>query len=159
MEWDERQVQRLRALWDEGLSIAEIGRRLETSKNSVVGKAHRLDLPARPSPIRAPNGAQPPTVPRVYKRSLPPLPCIVAAPPRPPHQPPAPPQKAPEPPKPRRPPTACQWPLGEPGSKGFRLCGDPAADGYPYCATHCRVAYHNWPIRHTGHSLGIKGED
>jgi len=31
----------------------EIGRHLGVSKNAVVGKAHRLDLPGRPSPIRA----------------------------------------------------------------------------------------------------------
>ena len=30
----------------------EIGRRMGISKNAVVGKAHRLNLPARPSPIR-----------------------------------------------------------------------------------------------------------
>lgn len=52
MEWAEETVARLRMLWDEGFSTAEIGRRLGVSKNAVVGKAHRLDLPARPSPIR-----------------------------------------------------------------------------------------------------------
>src|SRR5690242_21655410 len=52
MEWAEETIVRLRALWDEGLSTAEIGRRLGVSKTAVVGKAHRLDLPARPSPIR-----------------------------------------------------------------------------------------------------------
>ncbi|HQT60679.1 MAG TPA: GcrA family cell cycle regulator [Acidiphilium sp.] len=58
MEWTDEIVSRLRQLWDEGLSTAEIGRRLNISKNSVVGKAHRLDLPARPSPIRRdPSGA------------------------------------------------------------------------------------------------------
>lgn len=52
MEWNEEVIARLRALWDEGLSTAEIGRRLGVSKNAVVGKAHRLGLPPRPSPIR-----------------------------------------------------------------------------------------------------------
>lgn len=52
MEWTEESIQRLRAFWAEGLSTAEIGRRLGVSKNAVVGKAHRLDLTARPSPIR-----------------------------------------------------------------------------------------------------------
>ena len=55
MEWAEETIVRLRTLWDEGLSTAEIGRRLGVSKNAVVGKAHRLDLPARPSPIRRRN--------------------------------------------------------------------------------------------------------
>lgn len=52
MEWNEETISRLRALWDEGHSTAEIGRRLGITKNAVVGKAHRLTLPARPSPIR-----------------------------------------------------------------------------------------------------------
>lgn len=39
-------------LWHEGISTAEIGRRLKISKNAVIGKAHRWGLPARPSPIR-----------------------------------------------------------------------------------------------------------
>jgi GcrA cell cycle regulator len=52
MEWADDTIIRLRELWSEGHSTAEIGRRLGVSKNAVVGKAHRLDLPARPSPIR-----------------------------------------------------------------------------------------------------------
>jgi GcrA cell cycle regulator len=42
----------LRTLWAAGYSTAEIGRRLGVTKNSVVGRAHRLDLPARVSPIK-----------------------------------------------------------------------------------------------------------
>lgn len=69
MDWTDAVILSLRALWDEGLSTAEIGRRLGVTKNAVVGKAHRLDLPARPSPIRrgvapaAPRRATGPTLP------------------------------------------------------------------------------------------------
>ncbi|MFZ8469382.1 GcrA family cell cycle regulator, partial [Staphylococcus aureus] len=52
MEWSEEIIVRLRALWSDGLSTAEIGRQLGISKNAVVGKAHRLNLASRPSPIR-----------------------------------------------------------------------------------------------------------
>lgn len=41
----------LRQLWTEGHATAEIGRRMGRSKNSIVGHAHRMDLPPRPSPI------------------------------------------------------------------------------------------------------------
>ena len=58
MEWAEETIVRLRALWDEGLSTAEIGRRLGVSKNAVVGKAHRLDLPARPTALDLENLVQ-----------------------------------------------------------------------------------------------------
>ena len=50
-DWTPAALDTLRALWDEGLSAAAIGRRLGTTKNSVVGKCRRLNLPARPSPI------------------------------------------------------------------------------------------------------------
>ncbi len=52
MDWTDEAIARLRSLWAEGHSTAEIGRRLGISKNAVVGKAHRLLLDARPSPIR-----------------------------------------------------------------------------------------------------------
>ena len=52
MVWNEETIRHLRNLWAEGHSTAEIGRRLGVSKNAIVGKAHRLDLEARPSPIR-----------------------------------------------------------------------------------------------------------
>ena len=52
MDWTDDVINRLKALWAEGHSTAEIGRRMGVSKNAVVGKAHRLSLEARPSPIR-----------------------------------------------------------------------------------------------------------
>ena len=52
MEWTDESITRLRSLWQEGLSTAEIGRRMQITKNAVVGKAHRLTLSPRPSPIR-----------------------------------------------------------------------------------------------------------
>ncbi|WP_237214174.1 GcrA family cell cycle regulator, partial [Falsiroseomonas oryziterrae] len=62
MDWTPEAIERLKALWAEGHSTAEIGRRMGISKNAVVGKAHRLSLPARPSPIR--REASGTTVPR-----------------------------------------------------------------------------------------------
>src|SRR5579872_4291029 len=90
MEWAEETIIRLRALWDEGLSTAEIGRRLGVTKNAVVGKSHRLDLPARPSPIRRegddsctrmPHAPRPPRAPLV---TLAPLASTAAPAPLPP---------------------------------------------------------------------------
>lgn len=52
-KWTSDMKDNLRRLWEEGHTTAEIGRRLNVSKNSIVGKAHRLDLIQRPSPIRA----------------------------------------------------------------------------------------------------------
>ena len=77
MVWDEETIRSLRDLWTQGLSTAEIGRRLGVSKNAIVGKAHRLDLEARPSPIRR-NAAKPvnersAAFPRMAGPTLPPL--------------------------------------------------------------------------------------
>jgi GcrA cell cycle regulator len=81
MEWSDDVIGQLRGLWAEGHSTAEIGRRLGVTKNAIVGKAHRLDLPARPSPIRRDPNAAPvrrTTVRRVEGPTLPPLPSTVA---------------------------------------------------------------------------------
>ncbi len=78
MEWNGQEIGRLKALWALDLSAAEIGRQMNISKNAVVGKAHRLDLPPRPSPIRpAGSGTPRATVHRVPK-GVPTLPSLVA---------------------------------------------------------------------------------
>lgn len=41
----------LRRLWAEGHPTAEIGRRMGMNKNQIIGRAHRLQLSARISPI------------------------------------------------------------------------------------------------------------
>ena len=51
-DWTDKQIAKLKKLWEEGFSTTEIGKRLEISKNAVVGKAHRLGLASRTSPIR-----------------------------------------------------------------------------------------------------------
>ena len=52
MAWTDEMVEELKKLWDEGVTTGEIGRRLGISKNSIVGKVHRLGLSGRPSPIK-----------------------------------------------------------------------------------------------------------
>jgi GcrA cell cycle regulator len=161
MEWTEETIARLRGLWAEGHSTAEIGRRMGVSKNAVVGKAHRLSLPARPSPIRrlgSDMAVRPPAPRRVVGPTLPPLPeqTREAAPQRPTPRPPEAPVRstpAPEPPRaaaPLRPVSvprssarvsACCWPIGEPGKPSFRFCNGEALANKPYCAEHAQLAY------------------
>ena len=52
MPWNDKNVTHLRELWDQGLPTAQIGKLLGFTKNAVVGKAHRIGLERRPSPIR-----------------------------------------------------------------------------------------------------------
>lgn len=167
MVWDEETIRHLKDLWAQGLSTAEIGRRLNVSKNAIVGKAHRLDLDARPSPIRResakPQTERPPPFPRMAGPTLPPLPS--AAPPLPATSAPsnvqplrAGPAIGPRPaapvampaPRPvmaassiqsRRSAPSCCWPIGEPGTKTFRFCDDASIPGKPYCDEHAKLAY------------------
>lgn len=140
MEWTEEAIATLRRLWDEGLSTAEIGRRMGISKNAVVGKAHRLNLSPRPSPIRrAPGTAVPARRPAA---PAPPRPVpMVAAPPARPADRPAPVVAMRPAPPLRLGSGACCWPIGDPGAPGFRFCGAPALVGKPYCADHAAIAY------------------
>lgn len=49
--WTEPRVTRLTELWLDGVSARLIGIEMGIPKNAVVGKAHRLELPQRGSPI------------------------------------------------------------------------------------------------------------
>jgi GcrA cell cycle regulator len=45
--WNDENIERLRTFWSEGLTASEIGRRLGVTKNTVIGKVWRLELPPR----------------------------------------------------------------------------------------------------------------
>ena len=56
MEWTEIRVEKLKCLWEEGLSASQIAEQLgHVTRNAVIGKAHRLGLSSRPSPIKRTN--------------------------------------------------------------------------------------------------------
>ena len=148
MDWSTEAIERLKALWAEGHSTAEIGRRMGISKNAVVGKAHRLSLSARPSPIRRDPAESRPASTRAPRpapaRAMLPPPIAV------PSTAVAPPVAAGAPLLTQSAPRVfsrlgaarnCCWPIGEPGAPGFRFCASVAASGKPYCTEHAAVAY------------------
>jgi GcrA cell cycle regulator len=54
MSWTEERIDRLKAMWTEGATASQIADELGgVSRNAVIGKAHRLGLEARPSPVKA----------------------------------------------------------------------------------------------------------
>jgi len=59
MGWTAEKIEQLNKLWSEGMSITEIGKILGMTRNAVVGKAHRLGLAKRPSPIARAPGPRP----------------------------------------------------------------------------------------------------
>lgn len=160
--WSSARLELLRALWDEGLSASAIGQRLQVSKNAVVGKAYRLRLPPRPSPIRPrqPGGATtkpatrlkaPRAVAEPHGLVIPPAPIARARVPErvPGHHPEPEPKPTAAAPNEVRPapilrsgqPRTCAWPLGDPGTAGFRFCGGDAVPARPYCEQYCCRAY------------------
>lgn len=54
MSWTEERIERLKSLWSDGATASQIAEDLGgVSRNAVIGKAHRLGLESRPSPVRA----------------------------------------------------------------------------------------------------------
>jgi len=146
MSWTDERVDKLRELWGNGKSASEIADLLGgVSRNAVIGKAHRLGLSGRPSPIRKREDGAPAQATRGTAAAQAP-----AAP-------------AAKPAAPAKPTVVadrdaglgddggatilnltermCRWPIGDPKKPGFRFCGRPAIAGLPYCQDHATVAY------------------
>ncbi len=164
MGWTAEKIEQLNKLWSEGMSITEIGKILGMTRNAVVGKAHRLGLAKRPSPIaRAPGprpAAQPAPAAQPRPVAAPAVTAVVASAAPVAEAPVVAPKPAmpvmPQPaarPRPAAPAfratrvangPACRWPLGDPKSPDFHFCGSPSIEGKPYCEKHCAMAYSGW---------------
>jgi GcrA cell cycle regulator len=169
MEWTEQRIEVLRKLWGQGQTASQIAAILGgITRNAVIGKAHRLGLTGRPSPIKREAGASPQPRRRAaapVARRLPgsgqpgsvhgqPLPQTHGSTAQ--HAPVqraeahAPMTREAPPPAPKTSTRVaahvgsktCSWPMGDPKQPGFHFCGEPAEAGKPYCAHHCHVAYH-----------------
>ncbi len=162
MSWTEDRVGQLRELWSQGLSASQIAERLGgVTRNAVIGKAHRLSLASRPSPIRGtPGQTRPRARPAPMSRRPVRAPMIAslhgrfngtvngpanAATDGKPREaaidraalrvpPPYPLAAAADGP-------ACKWPIGDPGEADFHFCGSASVAGRPYCPEHCAIAY------------------
>src|SRR4051812_50137682 len=74
MSWTDERIERLKKMWHDGATASQIADELGgVSRNAVIGKAHRLGLEQRPSPVK----------PGEEKEAKKPAPAPVAAAPRP----------------------------------------------------------------------------
>jgi len=81
MSWTDERIDRLKALWTKGVTASQIAEELGgVSRNAVIGKAHRLGLQARPSPVKANEPAQEPGGKRKPAASAKPAPAPAAKP-------------------------------------------------------------------------------
>ena len=139
MSWNDANVARLKELWDQGLPTAQIGKLLGFTKNAVVGKAHRIGLERRPSPIR--RTAIKPDRKKARSPIVPKLNFEVTKE----EQKDAPKQQTFQPAvknlftgQTKR---GCEWPEGHPDESDFKFCGKDRFEDKPYCIDHCAVAY------------------
>ena len=210
MSWTEERIEKLKTLWEEGHPASRIAEELGgVSRNAVIGKAHRLGLEKRPSPVKASaktekakaekaaaesaaakkaGAAKPAAAKKAEMPEKPAAPeadvdadadsdaddalpispkvplsarsdvdqSTVAAPRIQIHDPRPAPRPAPK--KPLRPARVseavkdktslldlneriCKWPIGHPGEAEFHFCGEKSEPGFPYCNSHCAIAY------------------
>jgi GcrA cell cycle regulator len=145
--WTDDRIERLGALWAEGLSASEIAARLGgLTRNAVLGKLHRLGLLG--GRVRSGRlSAKPPQAPKQRRAKAATQPVVRAGP--------APPPRAAAPEALQLQGLVsrlellgahvCHWPVGDPAAEDFAFCGRPAAAG-PYCAAHAAVAYLPKPL-------------
>lgn len=167
MQWTDERVERLKRLWAEGLSASQIAAQLGgVSRNAVIGKVHRLNLPGRAKaggsssatrPAKRPAQTQRPatfqnrpaantttrTVTRAAGSTM--LKEEVEV-------------EAYEEVEVRRSlnvvvpisrrlalteltERTCKWPIGDPMKDDFHFCGCEIADSAPYCTYHAKLAY------------------
>lgn len=156
MAWTDERIALLTKLWTEGLTASQIASALgdATTRNAVIGKAHRLGLSGRPSPVRSPRPARVtalrPSKPRPLNsseriphttKSNEPVRVRSAEPQMRPVVPITEIQLGPSVTLLKVTDKMCKWPIGHPGDEGFRFCGGSSRDGSPYCEGHAQMAY------------------
>ncbi len=88
MSWTEERIGSLKTMWEKGMTASQIAEELGgVSRNAVIGKAHRLGLQSRPSPVKANDGEARPAraaaAPKPKPAVAAPRPVAAASPPAP----------------------------------------------------------------------------
>lgn len=149
MIWTDEAVEELKKMWDRGMTTGQIAKALNVTKNSIIGKVHRLCLTARPSPIKkvaTKNGAKPSSPakqnsttkniklsnsanePAILKETLSNSSYSL-------------PTEETNIPLVKLDNHTCRWPLGDPRDDDFCFCGKRVKTGQTYCEEHAAIAY------------------
>ncbi len=138
MSWTSEKVERLKELWSKGHTASQIAEMLgDTTRNAVIGKAHRLNLEAR-APSKQSGSSRSKENRQMIKRSPAPMS-----------------RKAKfqsilldknfeaENPKSLEELTekTCKWPIGHPNEEKFYFCGRKPESNFPYCKLHVLYAF------------------
>ena len=155
MSWTDDRVERLKKLWNDGLSASQIAAELGgVTRNAVIGKVHRLGLSGRAkSPNRTASRPKRAATTSGFnarpgraavrtqangKKVTALTPVTAGGSPIRQELP------APEPLKlelTQLSEVTCKWPIGDPAKEDFYFCGHHCKDGSPYCDFHASIAY------------------
>lgn len=149
MIWTDEAVEELKRMWDRGMTTGQIAKALNVTKNSIIGKVHRLCLTARPSPIKkvsakeisksTPTVKQNKSIKTTKKDRMPAK--EVSAKETVEKIPAALPAEEVNIPLVKLDNHTCRWPLGDPRDDDFCFCGKRVKTGQTYCEEHAAVAY------------------
>ena len=135
--WDDQKVERLKDLWSKGHTASEIAGMLgDTTRNAVIGKAHRLNLEARAPSKQTSSSDKQETKPArkaqqpMSRKSK--FKSILL-------------DKNFESEKPTSleglTDSTCRWPIGHPDEEKFYFCGRKPIEDFPYCKLHVLYAF------------------
>ena len=138
MNWTPERENKLKDLWKKGHTASQIAALIgETTRNAVIGKAHRLKLEARAvsrkdlttTKIKAKNNVE--LKREKFSRKVRFKSLVL--------------DKSYEPENPKKleelTDDTCRWPIGHPHEKKFYFCGRKPLEKFPYCKLHLLYAF------------------
>ena len=138
MSWTPEREDKLRELWKKGHTASQIATLLgNTTRNAVIGKAHRLNLQSRATSRKSPakvnaenNNVAENKTQKLGRKAR--FKALLL-------------DKNFEPENPKKieelTDQTCRWPIGHPDEKDFYFCGRKPLEKFPYCHLHVLYAF------------------